>query len=231
LPAQRLTYGLVRGPEGLTLGTNGVVTWRPTEAQGPSTNVVVVRVSDDGKPSLSVTNTFEIVVLEINRPPILEGVSNRTVKLPGGVTLSLRATDADLPAQSLTYRLVSGPVGMTVGTDGGVRWTPTESQARSTNQVKVSVSDGVATVDTSFVVVVEASPRLALQVQGGGAVVIEVAGPPGATCRLEQADTMGGPWEAVAGVNDFVTAGFGSPQSVVVPGPLPAGRLYRLRVL
>jgi hypothetical protein len=32
-------------------------------------------------------------------------------------------------------------------------------------------------------------------------------------------------------VNDFVTAGFGSPQSVVVPGPLPAGRLYRLRVL
>ena len=231
LPAQRLTYGLVRGPEGLTLGTNGVVTWRPTEAQGPSTNLVVVRVSDDGRPSLSVTNTFEIVVLEINRPPILEGVSNRTVKLPGGVTLSLRATDADLPAQSLTYRLVSGPVGMTVGTDGGVRWTPTESQARSTNQVKVSVSDGVATVDTSFVVVVEASPRLALQVQGGGAVVIEVAGPPGATCRLEQADTMGGPWEAVAGVNDFVTAGFGSPQSVVVPGPLPAGRLYRLRVL
>ncbi|MFM8879516.1 MAG: Ig-like domain-containing protein [Verrucomicrobiota bacterium] len=230
VPAQRLVYGLVQGPEGLAVGTNGVVNWRPTEAQGPSTNVVLVRVTDDGKPALSATNSIEIVVREVNLAPVLDGISNRTVKLPGGVALSLKATDVDLPVQVLTFGLVAGPTGMTVGNDGALRWTPTESQARSTNRVTVSVSDGTAKVETSFEVVVEASPRLALRVEGS-TVTLQVAGPPGATCRLEQADTVGGPWTAVPGVNDIVTGGFNAPQPVILPGPLQTGRLYRLRVL
>ncbi len=230
VPAQRLTYGLIQGPEGLTVGTNGLLSWRPTEAQGPSTNVVLVRVSDDGQPVLSATNAIEIVVREVNAAPAFDGVSPRTVKLPGSVVLTLRATDTDLPPQPLGYRLVTGPVGMTVSTNGALSWTPTEAQAASTNQVTVAVTDGTATVNTSFTVVVEASPRMALQVQGGTTVVIVVAGPPGVSCRLEQTDTVGGLWTAVAGVADIPTAGFNTPVSVNLPGPLQAGRLYRLRV-
>ena len=79
VPAQRLVYGLVQGPEGLTVGTNGVVNWRPTEAQGPSTNVVLVRVTDDGKPALSATNSIEIVVREVNTAPVLAAVGDATV--------------------------------------------------------------------------------------------------------------------------------------------------------
>jgi hypothetical protein len=230
VPVQRLTYGLIQGPEGLTVGTNGVLSWRPTEAQGPSTNVVLVRVSDDGQPVLSATNAIEIVVREVNAAPAFDGVSPRTVKLPGSVVLTLRATDTDLPPQPLGYRLVTGPVGMTVSTNGALSWTPTEAQAASTNQVTVAVTDGTATVNTSFTVVVEASPRMALQVQGGTTVVIVVAGPAGVLCRLEQTDTVGGLWTPVAGVADIPTAGFNTPVSVNLPGPLQAGRLYRLRV-
>ena len=231
LPAQRLSYSAVAAPAGVTVSSNGVVSWRPTEAQGPSTNVVLIRVSDDSRPALSATNAIQIVVNEVNVPPILEGVTNRTVKLPGSVSLALRATDTDLPSQALTYRLVSGPTGLTVSSIGELRWTPTEAQARSTNAVTVSVSDGVTSSSTGFVVVVEASPRLSLQVTGGNSVVIQVAGPAGALCRLEQADSPLGPWTAVVGVADLVTQGFGTPVPITLPGPLQTARLYRMRVL
>ena len=154
-------------PAGVTVSSNGVVSWRPTEAQGPSTNVVLIRVSDDSRPALSATNAIQIVVNEVNAAPILEGVTNRTVKLPASVSLALRATDTDLPSQALTYGLVSGPTGLTVTPTGELRWTPTEAQARTTNTVTVSVSDGVTSASRGFVVVVEASPRLSLQVTGG----------------------------------------------------------------
>jgi hypothetical protein len=231
LPAQRLSYSAVAVPAGVTVSSNGVVSWRPTEAQGPSTNMVLIRVSDDGRPALSATNAIQIVVNEVNAAPILEGMTNRTVKLPGSVSLALRATDPDLPSQALTYGLVSGPNGLTVSPNGEVRWTPTEAQARTTNTVTVSVSDGVTSASSGFVLVVEASPRLSLQVTGGNTVVIQVAGPAGALCRLEQADSPLGPWTAVVGVADLVTQGFSTPVPTSIPGPLQTGRLYRLRVL
>ena len=231
LPSQLLSYSAVASPAGLTVSSNGVVSWRPTQAQGPSTNVVLIRVSDDGKPALSATNAIEIVVYPLNAAPVLGDVTDRTVKLPDSVSLTLKATDADLPSQALTYGLVSGPTGLTVSTRGELRWTPTEAQARTTNRVTVSVSDGVTSASTSFVVVVEASPRLSLQVVGGNSVVIQVAGPAGALCRLEQAETATGAWTPVVGVADLATQGFSTPVPITIPGPLQNGRLYRLRVL
>jgi len=42
--------------------------WTPTEAQGPSTNLVRVQVTDDGSPPLSDIRSFTVIVNEINRP-------------------------------------------------------------------------------------------------------------------------------------------------------------------
>jgi hypothetical protein len=47
------------------------VAWTPDENQGPSTNTVVVKVSDDGVPPLSATNSFVVVVTEVNVAPPL----------------------------------------------------------------------------------------------------------------------------------------------------------------
>jgi hypothetical protein len=59
LPPQPLTFSLVSGPDGLTINpTSGLVSFRPTEAQGPSTNTVVVRVSDNGTPALSAAGVL-----------------------------------------------------------------------------------------------------------------------------------------------------------------------------
>ena len=38
--------------------TNGILAWRPTVAQSPTTNLVSVMVADNGTPSLSATQQF-----------------------------------------------------------------------------------------------------------------------------------------------------------------------------
>ena len=67
VPAQALSVALVSGPSGLVV-TNGVLAWTPTEAQGPSTNTVNVLVGDG---VATMTNSFTLVVREVNAPPTL----------------------------------------------------------------------------------------------------------------------------------------------------------------
>ncbi|HAB17898.1 MAG TPA: hypothetical protein DCE44_15765, partial [Verrucomicrobiales bacterium] len=140
VPAQSLIYGLVSGPPGLTVSGTGALAWTPSEAQGPSTNVVLVRVTDNGVPALSSTNQFTVVVSELNSAPTL-AVGTLTVTELATLTQTLSASDSDVPAQILTYGLVSGPTGLTVSGAGVLSWTPTEAQGPSTNTVRVKVSD------------------------------------------------------------------------------------------
>jgi len=79
LPAQGLSYALVSGPVGLTVSPLGEMEWTPTEVQGPSTNVVVVQVFDDGVPPQSSTNEFVLVIQEVNLPPALAEVPDVAV--------------------------------------------------------------------------------------------------------------------------------------------------------
>ena len=105
---QRLVFGLVRGPDGLTVSSNGLVNWKPTEVQGPSTNQVLVRVTDDGQPSLSHTNSIEIIVREINQAPVAIAVPTRRVSEGNTLSFTMTATDADLPQQRLTSEDLAG---------------------------------------------------------------------------------------------------------------------------
>jgi hypothetical protein len=141
VPAQRLTFALVSGPAGLTVSPSGAVAFRPTEAQGPGTNTVVVRVTDDGVPALSGTNSFTVLVTEINAAPTFVSLVNRRIRELSPMSFRLIGRDTDLPAQRLTYTLVDGPAGLTVAEDGLVNWTPSEEQGPSTNTVTVRVSD------------------------------------------------------------------------------------------
>ena len=152
LPAQALSYRLVDGPVGLTVGTNGFLTWSPTEAQGPSTNRVRVSAHDG---VASTEQSFDIVVRESNLPPVwVTTAATRRVTEGLSLSFNLQATDPDLPAQRLGYRLEYGPTGLVVATNGSVTWTPTEAQGPSTNRVRVGVSDGLASVPLEFDIVV-----------------------------------------------------------------------------
>jgi hypothetical protein len=65
------------------------------------------------------------------------------------------ATDADLPAQTLTFSLVGAPTGASIvsGT-GAFSWTPTEAQGPGVYPFTVRVTDGVANTDAAITLTV-----------------------------------------------------------------------------
>jgi len=159
VPANTLIFALVSAPSGVSLNSaSGVLTWTPTEAQGPSTNTITLKVSDNGTPSLSVTNSFTVVVNEVNTAPVLTVPGTQTINELATLTVTNTATDADLPANTLTFALVSAPSGVSLNSTSGVlTWTPTEAQGPSTNTITVKVSDNGTpslSVTNSFTVVV-----------------------------------------------------------------------------
>jgi hypothetical protein len=63
-PPQTLIFSLDPGvPAGATINSaNGLFSWRPAAAETPSTNLITVRVTDDGAPPMSGTTTFTVRV-------------------------------------------------------------------------------------------------------------------------------------------------------------------------
>lgn len=65
IPAQTLSYSILNAPTGASVDTNGIFTWRPAIAQSPATQSLSIVASDNGVPSMSVTQKFNVTV---NRP-------------------------------------------------------------------------------------------------------------------------------------------------------------------
>ena len=90
----------------------------------------------------TATNTVWINVIPVNHPPVLAGISNRTVT--AGVTLAATpsATDPDSPPQRLVFSLLSAPDGATINpTNGAIGWRPTMAQAGTSNFFSVVVTE------------------------------------------------------------------------------------------
>ena len=142
LPPQTLTYALINSPIGATINSSsGLISWTPTEAQGPLTTNITVLVTDNGTPNLTVSRTFQIVVNEINVAPELTLPPNQTFNEQTAFNASATATDSDIPVNTLTFELVSGPAGLTVATNGAIAWQPTEAQGPNAYPVTVRVTD------------------------------------------------------------------------------------------
>ena len=107
---------------------------------------------------LSATNTFIVVVNAIHNGPTLPDQSNVMLTEPATLVVTNTATDNDVPKLSLTYQLMNPPVGASIDGNGVITWTPTESEAPSTNIFETIVADeptGPALSATnSFVVIV-----------------------------------------------------------------------------
>jgi len=152
LPANTLSYSLLNAPGNATISTNGVITWTPGESEGPGTNALTTVVSDG---LLSVTNQFVVTVNEVNVAPVFVGTpTNRTINELTQLIVTNNATDADLPANVLSYSLLAAPGNATISTNGVITWTPSESEGPGTNTITTVVSDGLLSVTNQFVVTV-----------------------------------------------------------------------------
>ncbi len=143
LPKNTLTFSLQNAPSGATINAStGVFIWTPNEAQGAGDFAVTVLVTDNGSPSLSASQTFNVHVNEVNVAPQLSAISDKTVDEETPLTLTASATDADLPANSLVYSLKNAPAGASINpSNGAFIWTPTEAQGAGDYSITIVVTD------------------------------------------------------------------------------------------
>jgi len=91
----------------------------------------------------------------VNRPPEIRTITNQVINVGGFLVFTVPATDEDIPHQALTYSLGEGaPDGAALSTGGLFTWTPSQQQARTTNQISFVVTDGSLSATQSVSVVV-----------------------------------------------------------------------------
>ncbi len=132
LPANTLTFSLGSGgPTWASVTSAGIFSWTPTESQGPGTYSVTIAVTDNGSPALSDSRTVMIHVNEINQSPVLTVPGPQSVAIGYTITLTITATDPDIPSNALT--LSADPATLPTGASfdvstGRFTWTPESSQ-------------------------------------------------------------------------------------------------------
>jgi hypothetical protein len=89
---QPLTFSLDAGaPAGASINpSTGVFAWIPAETDGGTTKTVSIRVTDNGSPAQSDSETITITVDEVNAAPVLAAIGNSNVN--EGETLSFTAS-------------------------------------------------------------------------------------------------------------------------------------------
>ena len=169
IPANTLTFSLGAGaPAGASITAGGAFTWTPTEAQGPGTYPVTIRVTDNGTPALNDFETISIHVNEVNKAPELAAIGSKTVLWGNALSFTASASDPDIPANVLTFSLVGAPAGASISDAGAFSWTPTSGQIGSyTFTVKVVDNGSPSLSDQETITVVVGQRPTALRVYGG----------------------------------------------------------------
>jgi hypothetical protein len=180
------------------ISSNGLISWTPAEDQGPGTNRFTTVVTDNGQPPLSATNSFEVVVAEVNDAPALPQQNDRTVDVLTLLMVTNTATDPDFPANTLSYVLV-GPAGASIDSNGIITWTPASAQGNSTNLfITVATDSGVPNLSAtnSFsvlvnpVVVIPPPVMQSISLSNGVAIVTWTS-VSNATYRLQCTEDLG----------------------------------------
>ena len=142
-----LTFGLYKPETGMSIDSNGVFTWTPTEAQGTGATYLgtSIVVTDSG--GLTGTAVIMVTVNEVNIAPVLAAIGNKNIPANDLFVLNLSATDADRPNNSLTYSISGAPSGANL-VGNTFSWTPSSSQSPGDYPITFSVSDNGSPVLT-----------------------------------------------------------------------------------
>ncbi|MCI0364198.1 MAG: lamin tail domain-containing protein, partial [Phycisphaerales bacterium] len=232
-PIQTLTYSLDAGaPAGAIISSGGELRWAPSEAQGPGVYSLTVRVTDDGSPAQSDSETINVTVREVNRAPWFTNTQEKHVK--AGDTLSfLTGFDNDIPANALAFSLAPGaPAGLSVHpATGQLSWTPAAGQAPGNYLVTVEALDnGVPPLGGSHtyrVYVYESSATVVVvqMAREGNNVRLSWPASPMAQYQVQFKDTLDASWQP----HPTAVTVVGDTASLVDPAP-PGQRFYRVRI-
>jgi hypothetical protein len=161
-----LVYSIVQGSSQSTVtdvgnATNAVV---QNLVEGQSYTFYVTaydanRVESDPSNSIDFVNGSGA-----NQAPVLQPIANQVADEGRALTITLQASDPD-QGQTLRYSLGTNvPAGATINTNTGVfSWTPTATQAPSTNQITLIATDSgtpAMSAQQAFTVIVRAGAIL-----------------------------------------------------------------------
>jgi hypothetical protein len=109
-----VTYSITSGfQSGMSLGSlSGVFSWTPSEVQGPGVYGMTVEATD-GHGGVD-SKSFDINVAEVNVAPVAYNDLSESTHMNVSKSINLSADDSDIPANSLSYTVVSGPTNGTL---------------------------------------------------------------------------------------------------------------------
>lgn len=142
--SETLTWTLTgASPAGALINAaSGRINWQTSVGQGGTTAAFTIVATDNGSPSLSSTQTFNVNVVRENFAPVIAPVTQPVI-VEQGTNLSLQLAAADPnPGDTLTWAIQSGaPQGLTISPAGLISWTPTVAQNNTLSVVNVRVRD------------------------------------------------------------------------------------------
>ncbi len=204
-----------------------------TSASQSLANLASIAVNDNvftsTIPALSIV-TFVGASTTSNSPPVLAPVANSTIG--AGITLLVTniATDANVPAPTLTFSLLDAPANATLNSSNGVfTWRPLVSQANTTNTITVKVADNQTpslSATNSFTVTVTplALPVITSVSLANGLWMLTASGAAGPDYTLTTSTNLQN-WQAV-----FFTNSPAMPLTLTVTNDLEPQRFYRLQL-
>jgi RHS repeat-associated protein len=158
-----LRYSLGRRPDGMTITNQGQILWTPTTAGAVD---VEVQVTDSQGATTTQSYRIEVGTTLINQAPSITSTPRYEAPVGQAYTYQVVATDPE--NGSLTYQLLSGPVGMSLdATTGLLTWN---TPVTGTYQVAVGALDagglGIAqsftlTARVNGLPVIQSTPGLA----------------------------------------------------------------------
>src|SRR5207249_11924132 len=106
---------------------------------------LAARGANHGFPAWSTSQSLTYMLSLPDALPILTAPANQAIVELSTLLVTNTATDADLPANTLTFSLVSGPLGVSVNpTTGVLTWSGREHQCpRATLLTGRPTADGV----------------------------------------------------------------------------------------
>jgi VCBS repeat-containing protein len=153
--AQPLTASVLIAPlhGTLTLDPSGSFTYEPAAEWSGTDTFQYAATNADGLPGVA---TVTITVEPVPDAPVVGTIADTSVDEGSLLAFTATATDADLPAQTLTFSLGAGaPAGATIDPDtGAFSWTPSEAQGPGSYDITVRASDGGLTGSQTFTVTV-----------------------------------------------------------------------------
>lgn len=120
-----LVAKLISGPAGMVI-ENGELVWKPGFTTAGSYDIKVA-VAEKNNAKAVTEQSFVLAIENTNREPVWKTEQLSAAKETVALKQQLAANDAD--GQSLTYRVLDAPEGLTLTEDGLLTWTPGYEQS------------------------------------------------------------------------------------------------------